>query len=68
MATRDYYTYGTNLNDREFFTSTVQTPYGIKRYFSNVDSEIYFGVTGYYTMKLSFLLGWIYELYILKIC
>lgn len=43
MATRDYYTYGTNLNDREFFTSTVQTPYGIKRYFSNVDSEIYFG-------------------------
>lgn len=43
MATRDYYTYGTNLNDREFFTTTVQTPYGIKRYFSNVDSEIYFG-------------------------
>ena len=43
MATKDYYTYGTNLGDREFFTTTVQTPYGIKRYFSNVDSEIYFG-------------------------
>lgn len=43
MATRDYYTYGTNLSDREFFTTTVNTPYGIKRYFSNVDSEIYFG-------------------------
>ena len=43
MATRDYYTYGTNLSDREFFTSTVKTPYGTKRYFSNVDSEIYFG-------------------------
>ena len=33
MATKDYYTYGTNLGDREFFTTTVQTPYGIKRYF-----------------------------------
>ena len=43
MATKDYYTYGTNLGDREFFTTTIQTPYGIKRYFSNVDSEIYFG-------------------------
>ena len=29
MATRDYYTYGTNLSDREFFTTTVNTPYGI---------------------------------------
>ncbi len=39
----EYYTYGTNLQDREFFTSTVQTNNGIKRYFSNIESEIYFG-------------------------
>lgn len=38
-----YYKYGTNLQDREFFTSTVNTEYGVKRYFSNVEGEIYFG-------------------------
>lgn len=39
----NYYKYGTNLQDREFFTSTVNTPYGVKRYFSNIEGEIYFG-------------------------
>lgn len=38
-----YYTYGTNLRNKEFFTSTVKTDYGIKRYFSNIDADIYFG-------------------------
>ena len=40
-----YYTYGTNLRNKEFFTSTVNTDGKIKRYFSNIDSEIYFGNT-----------------------
>lgn len=43
MATSSYYTYGTNLRNKEFFTSTVETKDGIKRYFSNIDAEIYFG-------------------------
>lgn len=38
-----YYKYGTNLGDRTYFTSTVSTSKGTKRYFSNVESEIYFG-------------------------
>lgn len=38
-----YYKYGTNLQDREFFTSTVNTSNGVKRYFSNIEGEIYFG-------------------------
>lgn len=41
--TSNYYKYGTNLQDRDFFTSTVNTQYGIKRYFSNIEGEIYFG-------------------------
>lgn len=42
----DYYTYGTNLRNKEFFTSTVtSTSNSIKRYFSNIDAEIYFGNT-----------------------
>lgn len=43
MATSSYYTYGTNLRNKEYFTSTVNTSNGIKRYFSNIDAEIYFG-------------------------
>lgn len=43
--TSNYYTYGTNLRNKEFFTSTVNTKNGIKRYFSNVDTDIYFGNT-----------------------
>lgn len=39
----NYYTYGTNLRNKEFFTSTVNTNYGIKRYFSNIDADVYFG-------------------------
>lgn len=39
----NYYTYGTNLRNKEFFTSTVKTNYGIKRYFSNIDADVYFG-------------------------
>ena len=38
-----YYTYGTNLRNKEFFTSTVNTDGKIKRYFSNIDADIYFG-------------------------
>lgn len=38
-----YYKYGTNLNDRIFFTSTVLSNNKAKRFFSNVESEIYFG-------------------------
>lgn len=40
---RPYYTHDKRLQERDFFTSTVQTKYGIKRYFSNVEAEIYFG-------------------------
>lgn len=43
MAISSYYTYGTNLRNKEFFTSTVNTNNGQKRYFSNIDAEIYFG-------------------------
>lgn len=39
----NYYTYGTNLRNKEFFTSTVKTSSGIKRFFSNIDADIYFG-------------------------
>lgn len=39
-----YYKYSANMNDRTYFTSVVTTTAGdIKRYFSNVESEIYFG-------------------------
>lgn len=43
MATKNYYTYGTNLSNKEVFTSTVNTPYGHRRYFSSIDTDIYFG-------------------------
>ena len=39
-----YYKYSANMNDRTYFTSVVTNSAGnIKRYFSNVESEIYFG-------------------------
>ena len=38
-----YYTYEGNLRDRNKFTSTVNTTFGTRRYFSSLDSEIYFG-------------------------
>lgn len=38
-----YYTYDSNLRDRNKFTSTVQTTFGTKRYFSSLDTEVYFG-------------------------
>ena len=39
-----YYKYSANMNDRTYFTSVVTTTAGnIKRYFSNVESEVYFG-------------------------
>lgn len=40
---RPYYTYGTNLLNRETYTSTVNTTYGIRRYFSSIDTDVYFG-------------------------
>ena len=40
---RPYYTYGTNLLNREAYTSTVNTTYGIRRYFSSIDTDVYFG-------------------------
>lgn len=42
---RDFYTYESNLRDRNLYTSTVQTAFGTKRYFSSLDSEVYFGQT-----------------------
>ena len=40
----NYYKYSANMNDRTYFTSVVTTTSGAaKRYFSNVESEIYFG-------------------------
>ena len=38
-----YYTYDSNLRDRNKFTSTVETTFGTKRYFSQLDTEVYFG-------------------------
>ena len=44
-----YYTYRTNLLDREKYTSTVETSFpdvygsNIRRYFSSIDTEVYFG-------------------------
>lgn len=38
-----YFTYEGNLRDRNKFTSTVNTTFGTKRYFSSLDTEIYFG-------------------------
>lgn len=38
-----YYTYGGNLLNREKYTSTVNTTYGVKRYFSSIDTDVYFG-------------------------
>lgn len=40
---RPYYIYGGNLLDREKYTSVVNTTYGPKRYFSSIDTEVYFG-------------------------
>lgn len=40
---RPYYVYGGNLLDREKYTSVVNTTYGTKRYFSSIDTEVYFG-------------------------
>ena len=39
----NYYTYDSNLRDRNKFTSTVETTFGTKRYFSSLDTEVYFG-------------------------
>lgn len=39
-----YYTYSGNLNDRNPYTSSVNVNnFGRKRYFSSLDSEVYFG-------------------------
>ena len=46
-----YYIYGKNLRDesqqylngREKYTSVVHTPYGVRRYFSSIDTDVYFG-------------------------
>lgn len=38
-----YYTYDSNLKDRNKFTSTVETTFGTRRYFSSLDTEVYFG-------------------------
>ena len=36
-----YFTYDSNLRDRNKYTSTVQTTFGTKRYFSSLDTEVY---------------------------
>ena len=41
----NFYTYDSNLGNRNKYTSTVQTTFGTKRYFSSLDSEVYFGQT-----------------------
>ncbi len=38
-----YYTYGGNLLNREKYTSVVNTAYGPRRYFSSIDTDVYFG-------------------------
>ena len=40
-----YFTYDSNLRDRNKYTSTVQTTFGTRRYFSSLDTEVYFGQT-----------------------
>ena len=40
-----FYTYDSNLRDRNLYTSTVKTAFGTKRYFSSLDTEVYFGQT-----------------------
>ena len=40
-----YYTYGGNLLNREKYTSVVNTTYGTRRYFSSIDTDVYFGNT-----------------------
>lgn len=42
---KPYYVYGGNLLSKEKYTSVVNTPYGEKRYFSSIDTDIYFGDT-----------------------
>lgn len=40
----NYYKYSANMNDRTYFTSVVTNTSGAdKRYFSNIESDIYFG-------------------------
>ena len=41
----NYFTYEGNLRDRNKYTSTVNTSFGTKRYFSSLDTEVYFGST-----------------------
>jgi hypothetical protein len=38
-----YYIYGGNLLNREKFTSVVNTAFGQRRYFSSIDTDVYFG-------------------------
>ena len=38
-----YYTYETNLSDRNKIISSVETTFGNRRYFSSLDTEVYFG-------------------------
>ena len=38
-----YYVYGGNLLNREKYTSVVNTTYGQRRYFSSIDTDVYFG-------------------------
>lgn len=40
-----YYIYGGNLLNREKYTSVVNTTYGTRRYFSSIDTDVYFGNT-----------------------
>ena len=40
---RPYYVYGGNLLNREKYTSVVNTAYGERRYFSSIDTDVYFG-------------------------
>ena len=40
-----YFTYDSNLKDRNKYTSTVETTFGTRRYFSSLDTEVYFGQT-----------------------
>lgn len=50
MATLPYYVHGTNLRNRNKYTSVIEVGNTNKRYFSNIECEFYFGSQRFYDM------------------
>ena len=50
MATLPYYVHSTNLQDRNKYTSVIDSSGSQKRYFSNIECEFYFGSHRFYDM------------------